>query len=714
MNVSILILTLNEEANLPDCLESVRWSDDIVVLDSFSSDRTVAIAEASGARVVQRRFDNWAAHQNWAMEQIPFKHPWVFYLDADERMTDELKDELIAIANEAARPEAAFYCGRRNMLMERWIKHAMPPGMIMRFFRPPQVRFERLVNPVPVIDGSHGYLKGMLVHYNFSKGITEWIEKHNRYSAFEAMEGMKLLRHAAGPQPTVFSSDPAVRRRALKNLSFRLPCRPFLKFLYMYGWKGGWLDGRAGFAYCMLQAFYEYMIVLKMRELQQREASVPASGAGSGDTANPSSPAAKTIFINRYFYPDHSATSQLLSDLAFDLAHRGQNIHVITGGQLYNNARAALPDEETIRGVQVHRVRTSRFGRARLVGRLLDYLTFYIGATWTLWRLMQSGDVAVAKTDPPMMSVCAAWVVQFKRGVLVNWVQDLFPEVATSMEVYGARFTAPMLRRIRNGSLRQGRHNVVLGEIMAQRLRDEGVASDQITIIENWADGEVIQPIAKSENPLLREWSLEGKFVVGYSGNMGRVHEFKTMIDAAEQLKDYREIVWVFIGDGIARHWLESEVATRGLTNVQFRPYQPASHLRWSLSVPDVHVISLRPNLEGLIVPSKFYGVAAAGRPMIHVGDPDGEIARILHREQCGWAFCIGEVAPLAQCILRLSAAPEEVGRAGRQAREVFDRKYSRLHALHTWRALLESVSPGVLRDESLVEPAVPAVVALK
>ena len=711
MNVSILILTLNEESNLPDCLRSVAWSDDIVVLDSISTDRTVELAEAHGARVIRRRFDNWAAHQNWALENISFRHPWVFYLDADERMTDELKDELLAIARGAARPEVAFYCGRQNMLMNRWIKHAMPPGMIMRFFRPPHVRFERLVNPVPVIDGSHGYLKGMLVHYNFSKGITEWIEKHNRYSAFEAMEGMKLLRHEAGLQPTVFSRDPALRRRALKNLSFRLPCRPFLKFLYMYGWKGGWLDGRAGFAYCMLQAFYEYMIVLKMRELTQLAASPAVNGPERGDGVGPSVPAAKPIFINRYFYPDHSATSQLLSDLAFDLAYRGQEIHVITGGQLYNDARASLSDEETIRGVQVHRVRTSRFGRARLVGRLLDYVTFYIGATWKLWHLMQPGDVVVAKTDPPMMSVCAAWVVKFKRGVLVNWVQDLFPEVATSMEVYGARFAAPMLRRIRNGSLRQGRHNVVLGELMAQRLRDEGVASDQVTIIENWADGEAIQPVAKAENPLVREWSLEGKFVVGYSGNMGRVHEFKTMIDAAEQLKEHRQIVWLFIGDGVARPWLESEVAKRGLTNVQFRPYQPASHLRWSLSLPDVHVISLRPNLEGLIVPSKFYGVAAAGRPMIYLGDPDGEIARILLREQCGWAFCIGEVRPLAQCILRLSEDPEEVGRAGRQAREVFDRKYSRSHALHTWRVLLESVSAGAVRGEVPVERAAPVVV---
>lgn len=403
---------------------------------------------------------------------------------------------------------------------------------------------------------------------------------------------------------------------------------------------------------------------------------------------------AKTIFINRYFYPDHSATSQLLSDLAFDLASRGQAIHVITGCQLYGNAHALLPADESIRGVQVHRVRTSRFGRASLWGRVIDYLTFYVGATWRLLRVTRPGDIVVAKTDPPMMSVPAAWAVKFKRGVLVNWVQDLFPEVATSLDVYGVRFAAPMLKRLRNQSLRQGRSNVVLGEIMAERLREEGVPSDRITIIENWADGETIQPIDKRENPLVREWGLEGKFVLGYSGNMGHVHEFKTMVEAAEKLNDVKEIAFVFVGDGIARQWLITEVARRGLTNTQFFPYQSAERLRWSLSLPDVHFVSLRPTLEGLIVPSKFYGIAAAGRPIIHIGDPDGEIARILERERCGWSFCIGEVDALSSWILHLSQAARETVEAGLRARGAFDRKYSRLHALDSWRLLLESAAP--------------------
>ncbi|MBX3329766.1 MAG: glycosyltransferase family 2 protein [Nitrospira sp.] len=275
MSVSILILTLNEESNIADCINSVKWSDDIVVLDSFSSDRTVKIAEEMGARIVQRRFDNWSAHQNWALEHIPFEHPWVFYLDADERMTEDLKEELLAIAEDAKRIRVAYYCGRRNMFMGRWIKHAMPPGLIMRFFRPTYVRFQRLVNPVPVIDGPHGYLTGMLIHYNFSKGISEWIEKHNRYSQLEAQEGMKLIHQHAADEPGIFAADPALRRRALKNLSFRLPWRPLIKFLYFYVWQRGWLDGRAGFTYCVLQAFYEYMIVLKMRELERHQRGLP-------------------------------------------------------------------------------------------------------------------------------------------------------------------------------------------------------------------------------------------------------------------------------------------------------------------------------------------------------------------------------------------------------------------------------------------------------
>ena len=273
--VSILVLTLNEERNIGACLDSVGGFDDVVVLDSLSTDSTREIAASRGARVVERRFDNWAAHQNWAMHHIPFRHSWVFYLDADERMTPALRSEIEAIASDGSRTEVAFYCGRRNYFMGRWIRHAMPPGMIMRFFRPSKVRFERLVNPVPVIDGPHGYLRNLFEHYNFSKGLTEWFEKHNKYSLFEAMEGMKLLRTGGGVSARLLSRDRFERRRALKELSFRIPMRPLAKFLWMYLLRLGFLDGRAGYTYCRLQAIYEYMIVVKMRELERNQKGLP-------------------------------------------------------------------------------------------------------------------------------------------------------------------------------------------------------------------------------------------------------------------------------------------------------------------------------------------------------------------------------------------------------------------------------------------------------
>lgn len=271
MSISLLILTLNEEINIGPCLDRLTWSDDVVVLDSFSKDRTVEIAHRyPNVRVVQRKFDNWAAHQNWAMEQIPFRHPWVFYLDADERMTDELRDEIAAIAGNASEPRVAFYCGRKNYFMDRWIRHAMPPGNIMRFFRPEKVRFERLVNPVPVIDGPHGYLAGMFLHYNFSKGMTEWFDKHNKYSQLEALEGVKLRRGEAGTLGAavraMWSMDPALRRKAVKNISFFMPGRALLRFLHAYFLKRGFLDGLAGFYYAVLISMYESWITIKMRE----------------------------------------------------------------------------------------------------------------------------------------------------------------------------------------------------------------------------------------------------------------------------------------------------------------------------------------------------------------------------------------------------------------------------------------------------------------
>ena len=270
MGISILILTLNEEINIKGCIDSVAWSDDVVVLDSVSSDRTAAIAQELGARVVQRKFDNWASHQNWAVENIEFKHPWVFYIDADERCTSELAAELQRVATVDAEA-AAYRLRRKDHFMGRWLKRAqLYPTWIVRLFRPEKIRYERLVNPVAVVDGQIGELAEHLYHYPFSHGIAHWIERHNRYSTFEAQEARKT-RGALPPWKNLFSSDPNLRRHFQKEVFFRLPGRPLVKFLHYYFIRRGFLDGYPGFVYCALQSIYEFFIDCKQKEQERKE-----------------------------------------------------------------------------------------------------------------------------------------------------------------------------------------------------------------------------------------------------------------------------------------------------------------------------------------------------------------------------------------------------------------------------------------------------------
>ncbi len=268
IGVSILILTKNEQANLPACLASVGWSDDVVVYDSLSGDDTVAIAKGRGARVVQRAFDNWAAHQNWALQNIDFKYRWVFYIDADERMTAQLHERVLQIV-QSAEDHAAFRVQRRDFFMGTWLRHVQTSPFYLRLFRPDKMRYERLVNPISIADGPVGKVEGYLDHFPFSKGVSHWLERHNSYSSLEARQIVENRRaHAEFSVRKAFMcNDFHERRFHQKELFYRLPLRPVVKFMLLYFGKRGFLDGRAGLTYALLQSIYEYMITLKVREL---------------------------------------------------------------------------------------------------------------------------------------------------------------------------------------------------------------------------------------------------------------------------------------------------------------------------------------------------------------------------------------------------------------------------------------------------------------
>ena len=270
--VSVMILTKDEEINIQACLETVGFSDDVVVFDSHSTDRTVEIAETfDNVRVIKRPFDNWSAHQNWAVANIDFRHPWVLYIDADERVDDEMREEVMRVADPASKA-SAFRMRRKDMFMGRWLRHAqIYPTWFTRMFRPSKIRYERLVNPIAVVDGPTKNLKCHIMHYPFSKGVHHWLERHNSYSMFEAKELIKVTGGQRAPRKDIFSGDPAKKRAALKDIFFTLPFRPQIKWAYYVFWRRAFLDGKAGMIYSRLQYMYEYMIVFKARELRMKE-----------------------------------------------------------------------------------------------------------------------------------------------------------------------------------------------------------------------------------------------------------------------------------------------------------------------------------------------------------------------------------------------------------------------------------------------------------
>jgi glycosyltransferase involved in cell wall biosynthesis len=416
----------------------------------------------------------------------------------------------------------------------------------------------------------------------------------------------------------------------------------------------------------------------------------------------------RIFFVNRFFYPDHSATSQMLTDLAFALADRGHRITVVTSRLTYDDTVARLPRRVTVRGVEIVRLATTGFGRTGLLGRAVDYVTFYLAAAWLLLRQVGRGDIVVAKTDPPLLSIVTTPIAGLRGAHAVNWLQDVYPEVMTALGLAGggriSRIPFAILRWLRDRALRKASLNVAIGERMSAELRRRGAPPDRIRVIPNWADGGLVQPVAPGDNELRRDWGLADTFVVGYSGNLGRAHDAETILAAIALTEASRAtlaaastalaptrassdagIEWLFIGGGAQLATLKARIEQRGDRNVQFVPYQPRDRLSVSLSVPDVHLITLRPALEGLIVPSKYYGIAAAGRPAIFIGDPDGEIGRILSATGTGLIVAEGDGAALARAIVSLAGDRRLVDDMGRRARALFEERYDLRYAVDAW-----------------------------
>jgi len=403
------------------------------------------------------------------------------------------------------------------------------------------------------------------------------------------------------------------------------------------------------------------------------------------------------VFVNRYGYPDHSATSQIMSDLAASLASSGLSVTMVTSRLCYDDSARELTTREQWKGIDIHRVWTSRFGRMHLLGRLADYLTFYLAVPWTLWRLLKRGDIVIAKTDPPLISLVVAAVAKLRGAVLVNWLQDVFPELVVAMgEPKIPFFMTRTLQALRNTSLRLAAMNVVIGERMSEYFHKQGIATGQLQVIPNWAHEGDITSMPAAESMLRESLQLSDKFVVSYSGNLGRAHDTDTIFDAAWKLRDASHIVFLIIGGGHGYDQLRSRAVQAGLLSIIFQPYQPLEKLSDSMAAADLHLISLKPELEGHIVPSKFYGIAAAERAMAFIGDEDGELARLIKANDCGFIVSQGNGDLLVQRVLELAADPDACLRYGQAARHLLQNRFSRAGAHEQWHNLLQQLDDTI------------------
>jgi glycosyltransferase involved in cell wall biosynthesis len=402
----------------------------------------------------------------------------------------------------------------------------------------------------------------------------------------------------------------------------------------------------------------------------------------------------RVLLLNQYFWPDEAATAQLATDLCEDLAAGGAEVTVVASAGAYVARAGAVrpPLSERWRGVDILRVPATSLGRATIPRRLLDYASFYAGA---LAQALRAGrpDVVIVLTTPPLLASLGV-VLRLVRGArLVCWVQDVYPEIGVAFGVFPEHGLLTRALRLAARAIYQRADAVVaLGEIMAERLVDAGAPHDRVHVIHNWADGRAIAPLARDANPFARELSLGDRFVVGYSGNFGRGHDLDAILQAARQLRDRRDIHWLFIGEGPRRDEVAAAIGRERL-NARLLPYQPRERLRETLSAPDVHLVTMRAGLEGLMVPSKLYGCLAAGRAVVFVGPQRTEAAQILADEQAGLTVAPGDPAALAAALVDLAGRPADVAAMGQRGRAAFARRFDRPIATASWSAVCRAAA---------------------
>ncbi len=401
----------------------------------------------------------------------------------------------------------------------------------------------------------------------------------------------------------------------------------------------------------------------------------------------------RILVLNQYFHPDVSATSQLLTELCEDLAEH-HDVFVVTGRPSYDPGEHVrshgLVSKERHGRVKVARVWSTTFHRSNMPGRLTNYGTYLLSSVAGALSVRRP-DVVVALTDPPPIGRIGSWVASLRRVPFVLVVKDIFPEVPVQLGMLKRPGLIRILRAFTRGVLRSADRVVSIGPMMDRRLIEMGVPADRIAQIPDWADGTIVRPL-DAPSPMRAAQGWEDRFVVMHSGNVGLSQDLGVLLDAAALLREDREIVIAIVGEGASKAALQERAAREGLTNVVFLPYQEKSSLSESLGAADLHLVTLRDGLAGYIVPSKVYGILAAGKPFVTAVEAGAEPQTIAEEFDCGVRVEPGDAEGLAKAI-RIMRHEADLESMGARARQALEQRYERQLSSRAYRELLEEVS---------------------
>lgn len=414
-----------------------------------------------------------------------------------------------------------------------------------------------------------------------------------------------------------------------------------------------------------------------------------------------SMPPLHVLFINRFYYPDYSATSRMLTQLTEDLADHGLNITVITSRFSYLGGADAWPAEGQHKGVTINRVWSTHFGRRSGVGRLVDYLSFFMSAFWAGLHAKRV-DWLIVLTDPPMLSVLAMLVKKLLRRRAACWLQDVFPEIAIQSGLLKRGMFSRWISWVARRSLESLDQVVIVGRCMERKLLQEGFSGNNFVKISNWADGVQLFPLDRTSNPFVSAHGLQQQFVLMYSGNLGLVHEVDTIEHVLRCTNVLAYFTMCVIGDGAHRGYLQRVAQEEQWSHVQFLPYQPEETLRFSLTAAHVHLVTLKADMGGLSVPSKVYGILASGRPVIFIGPDESEAAIIVREAQCGYVVPPGDHHAVMKALIAYRDDQVLLREHGRRARAYFDAHCSRSLGTEQFAQLLRGCE-----DQSVSMPRI-------